>query len=126
MKRAILFTAAVFFAVLLFVSCDADKTRFYTVTFNSNGGTAVRSQEVMADGYASEPKSPEKEHFDFLEWQKNGEKFDFEGTRITENITLDAVWVNKVYTVKFDANGGSDVPLECCSLKNSFTPVVNK
>ncbi len=112
MKRTILLISAVLAAALLFVSCESDNTKFYTVTFNSNGGTAVKSQEVVADGYAVEPKSPEKNGYVFLEWQKSGEKFDFGSTHITGNITLDAVWEAekpKSYKVTFSSNGGSAV-----------------
>ena len=65
-----------------------------TVTFNSNGGSAVASQEVSNGGTASEPSAPTKDGYTFVKWQLNGVDYHFTET-VTEDITLDAVWVYK-------------------------------
>lgn len=65
-----------------------------TVTFNSNGGSAVASQEVSNGGTASEPSAPTKEGYTFVKWQLNGVDYHFTET-VTEDITLDAIWVYK-------------------------------
>ena len=60
----------------------------------------------------AKPDNPEKEGFAFVEWQLNGETFDFE-TLIIENIIIIAKWeMNKDITickVSFDSDGGSEV-----------------
>ncbi len=66
-------------------------TEKYTVTFNSNGGSSVASQQVAKGSYASKPTNPSKTGHTFVEWQLNGQKFDFT-TPITSNITLMAIW----------------------------------
>ena len=66
-------------------------TEKYTVTFNSNGGTSVSSKQVSKGSYVTKPTNPEKTGFKFVEWQLNGQTFDFL-TPINSNITLDAVW----------------------------------
>ena len=66
-------------------------TEKYTVTFNSNGGSSVASQQVTSGSYVSKPTNPSKTGHTFVEWQLNGQKFNF-STPITSNITLTAIW----------------------------------
>ena len=63
----------------------------YTVTFNSDGGSYVSSQKVKSDYSATKPTDPTKEGYTFVEWQLNGDKYDF-SSKITNNITLVAKW----------------------------------
>lgn len=63
----------------------------YTVTFDSNGGSAVDAQTVEYGQKASKPADPTKEGWRFLGWYDGEEEFDFD-TAITENITLTAHW----------------------------------
>ena len=67
-----------------------DEKKTYTVTFNSDGGSSVKSQEVTDK--VTKPANPTKNGFVFLEWQLNGKKFDFDKTTVTEDITLKAIW----------------------------------
>lgn len=63
----------------------------FTVTFNSNGGSAVKSKKVSEKETVEEPPAPTKEGYKFLGWYQGSEKFDF-SKEITENITLTAKW----------------------------------
>ena len=63
----------------------------YTVTFNSNGGSAVASKEVNYNTSVTKPDDPTKSGYTFKEWQLNGEKYDF-SSKVTKNITLTAKW----------------------------------
>ncbi len=56
----------------------------------------------------SVPTEPTKQHYNFIGWYLNNEKYNFE-TPVTENITLTAKWQPIKYTVTFESNGGSDV-----------------
>ena len=79
----------------------------YTVTFDSDGGTAVTGQTVAYGGKVSEPAHPTKEGHTFLGWTYNGETWTFESdTMPAENIELVAQWKVNEYTVTFDPNGG--------------------
>ena len=81
----------------------------YTITFNSNDGTSVASQNVNAGEKLTEPSTPTKEGFTFDGWYEDStfsKKFDF-NTPITDNMTLYAKWIENKYTLTFDANGGS-------------------
>ena len=63
----------------------------YTVTFNSNGGTAVDPQYVSSGAKASVPTAPTRSNWTFSKWQLSGADYDFDAT-VTADITLDAVW----------------------------------
>ena len=83
------------------------------VTFNTDGGSTVDTQTIKKGETAKDPGAPTKDGFEFVEWQKDGEKFEF-ATPINENIELKAVWKAKTpavekFTVKFNSNGGSAV-----------------
>ena len=71
-------------------------TPIYTVTFDSNGGSAVASQEIVEGYTAKEPDTPTKSGYKFSHWQLNGVEYDFD-TPVTSNITLTAKW-GKIYT----------------------------
>ena len=74
----------------------------YTVTFNSDGGSSVASQEVTDK--VTKPADPTKKDYRFIEWQLNGKKFDFDKTTVTSDITLKAIWEKEVtkFTVTFN------------------------
>ena len=81
----------------------------YTVTFNSNGGTAVESQLVEEGKKAVKPADPSKAGYIFKGWQLGGKEYNFTET-VTEDITLEAQWGDKgvtEYMVTFDADGGT-------------------
>ena len=83
----------------------------YTITFNSNDGTSVASQNVNAGEKLTEPSTPTKEGFTFDGWYEDStfsKKFDF-NTPITDNMTLYAKWIENKYTVTFDTKGGNTI-----------------
>ncbi|MBE7089451.1 MAG: hypothetical protein E7362_01445 [Clostridiales bacterium] len=89
----------------------------YTVTFDSNGGTAVASQTVQKGGVATTPTAPTRSAdanytYTFAGWQLNGVDYNF-STPVNGNITLVAKWTSTPivvnYTVTFDSNGGTAV-----------------
>ncbi len=101
---------------------DCLNNAYYTVSFNSNGGTSVRSQTVRK-GATAEYKTTTRNGYAFLGWYLDGEEYDF-NTPVTRKITLIAKWkknqndnnndnnnpVKNKYTVRFDSNGGTSVP----------------
>lgn len=80
----------------------------YTVTFDSNGGSAV--PPVTGVEYSQRVVKPEDPNYDgyrFLGWTLNGVPFSFE-SGITEDITLVAQWNSvSAYPVIYDLNGGT-------------------
>jgi uncharacterized repeat protein (TIGR02543 family) len=86
----------------------------YTVTFNSNGGSAVQSQTVAVGGNATEPQDVTRSGYILAGWYSDDTTFqnlwDFETDTVTRNITLYAKWdVDNTVTVTFDTDGGSNV-----------------
>ena len=100
------------------VSCNnelKENPTYYTVSFDSDGGSFVAAQTVESGKTAVEPRSPTKSGYTFDDWYKDSSVFDFL-TPITSNLTLKAKWTkiqNKenptYYTVSFDSDGGSFV-----------------
>ena len=78
----------------------------YTVTFNSNGGTSIATQTIEEGEKVTIPASPTKENYTFIEWQLNGNKFDF-----NTKIDKDDYW--------YDNKGNRITGSEYQSLKES-------
>ena len=101
----------------------------YTITFNSNDGTSVESQNVNAGEKLTEPTpAPTKEGFTFDGWYEDStfsKKFDF-NTPITDNMTLYAKWTENKYTLTFDANGGSGTMTPVTDLTGEYTLPANE
>ena len=82
----------------------------YTVTFETNGGSAIASQKVADGNKATKPADPTKDGYTFEGWYKDAAltvAYDFE-TAITADITLYAKWTQKAqisYTVVSGADG---------------------
>lgn len=71
-----------------------DSIKTYIVSFDSNGGSKIDKQEIKENEKANIPTTPTKAGYDFVEWQLNGKKYNFD-TNITSNITLTATWKKK-------------------------------
>jgi uncharacterized repeat protein (TIGR02543 family) len=81
---------------------------YFTVTFDSNGGTIVDSQQVEGGRKATQPDEPTRTGYTFDGWYINGdERWVFGGYDVTENITLIAQWTANDYTITLDLNGGT-------------------
>lgn len=93
MKNIVMKTAFVLTLVLSLVVLTSCKKKF-TVTFNSNGGTAIEAVEVKKGEKVTKPSDPTREGFDFEGWTLNGELYDF-NQEVKEDITLIAKWKEK-------------------------------
>ena len=118
---AIIIVIAIAISVLVLTK---DTNTVYTVSFNTDGGNEVVSQQVEEGDKVAKPADPSKEGYEFLGWYLNGAYFDFE-TEVEGNLTLDAKWKEIVvednkddnkkdeevtkYTVTFNTDGGSSV-----------------
>lgn len=81
----------------------------YTITFDSAGGTTISTQEVEEGNKVSQPNNPTKEGYNFIEWQLNGVKYDFESV-VNQDITLKAVWeeIPKIDNNTNNSNSGNN------------------
>lgn len=96
-------------------SCDSFRiVDTYTVAYNANGGSnAPSSQTKIEDTLLTITSGiPQKEGYVFKGWAKSKnavtpQYLSGDGYETNANITLYAVWEPEVYTVTFDANGGT-------------------
>jgi uncharacterized repeat protein (TIGR02543 family) len=68
----------------------------------------VADQSVAYQDLASAPAAPTRTGHDFAGWFLGGSAYDF-ATPVTGPVSLTAHWTKQVYTVSFNANGGSAV-----------------
>ncbi|MCR5454629.1 MAG: InlB B-repeat-containing protein, partial [Bacteroidales bacterium] len=81
----------------------------YTVTFDSDGGTAINAQIVDKDGKVTKPADPIKDGYNFVQWNNGISSYDFSAV-VTADITLKAIWEKvEIYTVTFDTDGGTTI-----------------
>lgn len=66
-------------------------TTKYTVKFDSNGGTSVKSVSVEKNKTVTKPTDPTRDGYTFIGWYNGESLFDF-SSKITKNITLTAKW----------------------------------
>ena len=116
---------------------DGSQMRFlraqsYTVSYESNGGSAVSSSKVMNGRTAKKPADPELAGHVFLGWYTDDQfttVFSFGATPVTQDITLYARWSDEltgtaVYTVDFDLGyENEDVPAAMQTLNGKLYDV---
>ena len=82
----------------------------YKVTFDSAGGSSVKAQYVTKGEKAQKPaENPTREGYTFVEWQLNGNAYDF-NTAVVGDITLKAKWEKNAptkFAVSFMVEGES-------------------
>lgn len=66
----------------------------YTVSFNTNGGSSIKSQTIQANDVVISPGAPTREGYVFVGWYYHGEKFDLK-TKINQNYVLVAKWIKE-------------------------------
>lgn len=106
-------TAASTVAVTADTTLYADWTiNAYTVSFDSQDGSAVGDQSINYGGKVTEPSDPAKEGSSFAGWYTDtgyGTAWNFSTDTVTSSKTLYAKWNVNSYTVSFDSQGGSDI-----------------
>ncbi len=79
----------------------------YTVTFDSDGGSAVTEQTIENGKTATKPNDPTKAGHTFIGWHNGDTEFDF-STQITGDIELKAKWTINQYKVTLNPNYPND------------------
>ena len=76
----------------------------YTITFDTDGGSAVNPLKVDYNSAVTAPAAPTKEGHTFVGWTPELPK-----TMPANDITVKAQWKAVAYTITFDTDGGSAV-----------------
>ncbi len=110
--------------ITLYAKWEEEKQNiYYTVTFNTVGGSKIDSIKVEKDKTVAKPKDPTYEKHRFLGWftdEKCEHEFNF-NTKITENMTLYAGWI-ETFTVSFvdDYNTHASLTVDSGSTINNL------
>ena len=98
---------------------NQDEKQSYTITFDTQGGSEVKSITIAEGETITLPSNPTKEGYIFDGWYLSDEFIEkFNATQtISSNITVYAKWregggnqdEKQTYTVTFDTQGGSEV-----------------
>ncbi|WP_052059842.1 InlB B-repeat-containing protein [Lysinibacillus fusiformis] len=103
------FTSVITEATTIYAKWNAQT---YTVSFNTDGGSAVSNQSVAHGGKARMPEiEPTKAGYTFEGWYTDvthTDIYDF-NKEIAANTTIYAKWEPLKYTVSFEVDGGSTV-----------------
>lgn len=73
----------------------------HTITFDSNGGSAVETQYVLHGEKITKPANPVRLGYEFNCWTYQGEPWSFVGYTCTEDMILVADWTLSEYTATF-------------------------
>ncbi len=82
---------------------------YFTVTFDTAGGTAVESVKVLEGSLLVKPENPKKDGFLFTGWKLDTRSWIFSADTVKANITLTATWIDalSVFSYKVNDNGQS-------------------
>lgn len=100
----------------------------YTVSFNTQGGSAILPQTVTHGSYATQPTAPTRDHYTFLGWYSDAGftmEWDFATDPVTSDMTLYAKWDGDDYTVTFNSNGGTSVAPQTIEYPGTVTQPTN-
>ena len=80
------------------------KVNQYTITFDTNGGSAIAPITQDYGTAITAPADPTREGYTFIGWDKA-----IPATMPAENVTITAKWKVNQYTITFDTAGGSAI-----------------
>ena len=109
--RIVLVVFAAIFMLGFMYGCSCNK-KYATISFETNGGTAVSSIKVKKGDIIGELPTTIKENYEFVGWfTENDGGIEITSEYIVEkNMKLYAHYTDKEYlTITYDANGGIPV-----------------
>jgi len=84
-----------------------DTVKKYEVTFDSDGGSSIASQEVKENETISKPTDPTKDGYTFAGWTLDGSDFDFT-MKVSNDLTLKAKWSKNETTNTEQSDSGNN------------------
>lgn len=107
--------------ISLYAKWDANT---YSVSFDSNGGSAVTMQTVSHGQKAFEPISMTRQGHSFAGWYKEASlanPWNFEEDLVVAAVTLYAKWQIKSFEVSFDTGAGSTIATQTIEFDKLIT-----
>ena len=109
----------IFACLLIFtaVACDEEEDLIVThsITFTTNGGSAVSDMTIEGNQTNVTLPSPTKEGYEFVGWYTDMRLSKPWDGSVSSDLTLYAKWKAVQYSLTFETNGGE--PIESLSLK---------
>ena len=81
------FCAIIAIAIIFILS--GNKT--YEISFDTDGGSFISTQEVKKDGKVEKPSNPIKEGYTFVRWEYQNKEYNFTSP-VKSDFTLKAIW----------------------------------
>ena len=120
--RLIIKISAVALLLVMSVACmfgctkqdDAVETEatYYTVKFNTSGGTEIEDMRVIGGGKVTKPPMPERDGYIFNGWREGVKEWIFDSDTVKSDITLTASWISatSVFEIeKIDEDGDKEM-----------------
>ena len=96
--------ALMLFSILALAACGGENEpvadKYYTVSFDPQGGSAVSSISVKEGETAIAPTEPSKDGYTFAGWYSGSSEYTFDKA-VTADVSLSAKWEKVTYTVTF-------------------------
>lgn len=102
------------------VTLYAKWTKICTVSFETNGGGTIESQQVAEGNPAAKPTDPTRSGYQFSGWftdETCETEYTFD-TAVTDTMTLYAKWA-EIFTVSFETNDGGTIESQQVAEGNS-------
>ena len=109
-KITIILTIIILLLLFIIIYLAFIRERTVTITFNTDGGSAISAIEVKNGEIVELPEAPKKEGYKFVGWSNKEGNIVTKGTKVKKNITLKAEWISndaKTITAQFDTTGGN-------------------
>ena len=91
------------------ISSCQDKPIYYTVKFDSNGGSPVQTRAIESGKTLIEPDEPERIGYTFVGWYNEDTAWNFETETVKSNVNLTAKWERISHTVTFNSDGAAAI-----------------
>ncbi len=125
-KKTALLLLAVLLCLSVLAACkdgggEEATPNFYTVTFETAGGTEIAPKTVKEGNTVMKPQDPEKNGYVFGGWFNGGISWSFD-SKVTENITLTAKWITPENYYGYET--GEDGNATLTKLKNKTENII--
>ena len=87
------------------------ETVYYTVKFDSNGGSKIADMKLKEDELINRPDDPVYEGYIFAGWYEGTMAWDFDEFTVEGDMTLKAKWVNASTVYSHEINEGGTVTI---------------